>query len=425
MPTVKPFKAIRYNAKKVKSVSSVIAPPYDVIPKKMQDELYRKNPYNVVRLILNKISSKDTAGNNRYTRSKKAYDSWMDKNVLVQDEADSFYIYSQIYKQGSKTIDQVGFIGLMSLELDGSEKVLPHENTLAAPKKDRLALMNTVGANLSPIFILHDDKNVTNLLKKFCAKNKAIIDVKWEGVRHVVWKLSDADIIDAIKGKMEAKNLFIADGHHRYEVAKMYARQVLASSAPENLKESARYMMVYFVEADEKMLTVLPTHRLIKDISGLKEDVILKKLEGSFDIYRIKGFKNAMAKLDKFRDGHAFGIYLGKSDFYVLKLKDVASSDNVAKDRPKDWRRLDVSILHLFVLKHLLGISDEEGNVEYMKDPLETARAVDGKKFKAAFFLNPTKVSEVKQIARLGERMPRKSTYFYPKPLTGLVINKH
>jgi uncharacterized protein (DUF1015 family) len=132
-----------------------------------------------------------------------------------------------------------------------------------------------------------------------------------------------------------------------------------------------------------------------------------------------------MAKLDKLTSSHAFGMYLGKGDFYVLKLKDIKASDKVAKGRPRDWSRLDVSILHLFVLQHLLGISDEEGNVEYMKDPLETARAVDGKKIRAAFFLNPTKVAEVKQIARIGERMPRKSTYFYPKPLTGLVINKH
>lgn len=417
LPTVKPFKAIRYNTKKIHNLSSVVAPPYDVIPKKMQDELYRKSPHNIVRLILNKITPKDTEEYNRYTRSKKIFDAWLDEKILTRDDADSFYIYSQKYKQGSKNIEQIGFIGLMSLEMDGNDKVLPHENTLAAPKQDRLSLICAVKANLSPIFILHDYKDVTKLLKGFRAKNEAVINIKCEGVHHIVWKLSDPKIINAIKARIDTKNLFIADGHHRYEVAKIYAREAVG--------ENSKYMMVYFVEADEKMLTVLPTHRLIKDLGNIKKDDIIDKLKKFFYIEKATHLKGMMLKLKKLADKHAFGMCLGKSSFYILTLKSIKTSDDAIKDKPNEWKRLDVSILHLFIFQHILGISDTDDNIEFVKDPLETVKAVNSGKSEAAFFLNPTKVSEVKEIARLGERMPRKSTYFYPKPLSGLVINKH
>ncbi len=424
MPSVKPFKALRYDTEKA-GISSVVAPPYDVIPKKMQDELYRKSPYNIVRLILNKISDKDTENNNRYTRSKEFFNLLLDKKILKRDDEDSFYIYTQRYKHGSNTVDQLGFIGLMSLELGTADKVLPHENTLAAPKQDRLKLMRSVRSNLSPIFILHDDKAVTGYLKKFCSSNKPIIDIKWEGVRHIVWKLSDRAVIDQIRKRMDSKKLFIADGHHRYEVAKMYANEVLNGSLPESLKESAKYMMVYFVEADENMLTVLPTHRIIKDMSGLKKEEVLERLKKYFNLYTVTGVKSCMSKLSKLKGGHAFGMYLGKGKYYVLDLKDIAASDEAIKDKPTEWKRLDVSILHLFVFQSVLEISDSDDNIEFVKDAADAVKAVNSGKFKAAFFLNPTKVDEVKERARLGERMPRKSTYFYPKPLSGLVINQH
>ena len=424
MPVVKPFKAIRYNKKKVKDLGRVVAPPYDVIPEKMQDQLYRKDPHNVVRLILNKITSKDTASDNRHTRSKKFFDSWLDENILTQDGVDSLYIYSQKYKDGKNTVEQVGFIGLMGLDLGGEEKVLPHENTLAAPKEDRLKLMRSVRANLSPIFILYDDGKITKLLKSFCAKNKAAIDVKWERVCHRVWKVDNPAVIKAVQGRMGTKSVFIADGHHRYEVAKSYSREVQASSLPDGIKDNSKYMMVYFVEADEKMLKVLPAHRLVKNLGKIGKDGIIDNLKGFFRIEEAASLNKVMSGLSRLADEHVFGIYLGKGRFYVLKLQDIASSDNAIKDKPKDWKRLDVSILHLFIFQRLLGISDTDDNIEFLKSPLETVKAVDSGKFKAAFFLNPTKVSQIKRIAKLGERMPRKATYFYPKPLSGLVINK-
>jgi uncharacterized protein (DUF1015 family) len=415
MPIVKPFKALRYNKSKIRNMSEVVAPPYDVIPNKLQDQLYRKSPYNVVRLILNKITAKDTAANNRYARSKKILDSWLEQSVLKHDDKDAFYIYAQIYKEGKKEIAQIGFIGLMDIEMGAKEKVLPHENTLAAPKKDRLNLTRAVRANLEPIFILHDDSAITKALKAFSAKNKAIIDVKREGVRHMVWKMDDPATISMVERRMKGKNVFIADGHHRYEVSKMYSKEAGGSKS----------LMVYFVEADEKMLTVLPTHRLIKDLGKIGKDDIINRLKTHFDIEEVSNLDKMMSRLAGLAASHAFGMYLGKKRFYILKLKDVGVSDRIIKDKPKDWKRLDVSILHLFVFQYLLKLKDVDDNIEFSKDPLVTAEGVDSGKFEAAFFLNPTKVSQVKRIAKLGERMPRKSTYFYPKQLSGLVINKH
>ncbi len=416
MPIVKPFKAIIYNRSKIRHISEVVAPPYDVIPKKAQDELYRKSPYNVVRLILNKVTPKDTATNNRYTRSKKFLDSWLEQSILKHSGKDAFYIYTQIYKEGKKNITRVGFIGLMALEIEGKEKVLPHENTLVSPKKDRLDLTRAVRANLEPIFILHDDSEITRALKAFSAKNNAIIDIKREGARHIVWKLDDPAVIKIIERHMKGKNVFIADGHHRYEVAKLYSR--------EDRNASSKYIMVYFVEADEKMLTILPAHRLIKSLGSIKKDGIINKLNKFFYIERAPGLNMMMSRLKALAESHAFGIYPGRGKFYILRLKDITASDKVIKNKPKEWKRLDVSILHLFIFQHLLGIRDVDENIEFVKDPLEAARCVDSGKFKTAFFLNPTKVSQVKRIAILGERMPRKATYFYPKQLSGLVINK-
>jgi uncharacterized protein (DUF1015 family) len=412
-----PFKAMRYNRIKVRDISRVVSPPYDVIPKKIQDGLYRKDPHNIVRLILNKITSKDNAVNNRYTRSKRFFDAWIKKGILRRDDTDSFYIYTQIYKKGKKEIAQIGFIGLMALEMGHKEQVLPHENTLAAPKKDRLNLTRAVKANLEPIFILHDDSAVTKAVKRFSARNRPVIDIRREGVRHLVWKMDDPAAIALIKRRMKGKNVFIADGHHRYEVARMYSKEARCSAA--------KYVMVYFVEADEKMLTVLPTHRLIKDIGKLRESGIIDKLRGFFHVVKVGGVNKMVSVLNGLSSSNSFGMYLGKGGYYILRLKDLSASDRVIRHKPKDWKHLDVSILHLFVFQRLLGIEDVDDNIGFSKDPREATKAVDSGAFKAAFFLNPTKASQVKRIARLGERMPRKSTYFYPKQLSGLVINKH
>ena len=261
-------------------------------------------------------------------------------------------------------------------------------------------------------------------MRKVCRGGDPLIDIAAEGVRHRVWRLADTRVIRKIEAFMARKDIFIADGHHRYEVARTYALEVRDKSNDALLKRNARFMMAYFVESDERILTILPAHRLIKDIGTLKRDEIKKRLSKFFYMERSPNVKSLIPRLRGLSPSHAFGMYTGVDDFCILKLKSTACSDRFIVNNSRAWKRLDVTILHLFILEYALGIRDEDDNVEFAKDVKDVVRLVDSGEFKLAFFLNPTRVSQVKRIANLGERMPRKATYFYPKPLSGLVINK-
>jgi uncharacterized protein (DUF1015 family) len=375
---------------------------------------------------LGKIKKSDTAEDNRYTRAARDFKSWIDRGILVHDRADAIYVYSQDYKYGGRKMVRTGFIALMELDLGDKIRVLPHENTLAAPKADRLNLMRSVKANLSPIFVLYDDERhkIARLLKAFCSKVKPFIDIKYDGERNRVWRLDDEHLIDEIGHFMKTKDIFIADGHHRYETARTYALECQGKDAPQELKKRSKFLMTYFVESDERMLTILPAHRLIKDLSPITKEDAIERLKKFFEVKRVATLKSCMSALGRFKDRTAFGMYMGKGEHYLLKLRDRRAPEDAIKNNSRDWKRLDVSILHLFLLEHVLSIRDDEENIEYVKEGGEAVRLVDKGIFKIAFFLNPTKVSQVKAIARRGEKMPRKATYFYPKPLSGLVINE-
>lgn len=426
MAKIIPFKGVIYNSKRVGSLAKIVAPPYDIISGEKQNMLYRSSPYNVIRLELGKIKDSDSAYENQYTRAADLLSAWLKNKMLVQDEKDSIYIYSQIYKDGGRRIDRTGFIALMSLD-EGNKKVLPHENTLLAPKMDRLDLMRKVKANLSPIFVLYEDAqhNILKILKRTAAHNKPFIDISFEGIKNRAWRLDDKSDIKKIQDIMRKSNTFIADGHHRFEVTRMYNKELLASGSSQPLSGNSGYVMVYFVESKEDMLTVLPAHRLPKDIGALKGEEIIERLKKYFIIDKAQSLNTMMKRLSGMSGKHAFGMHLGSGRFYLLKLKSMKPVDEVIKNKPKEWKKLDVSILHRFIFQHVLGIRDEDDNIEFVKSPKETASLVDKGDFKVAFFLNPTKVAEVKRIARIGEKMPRKATYFYPKPVSGIVINKH
>ncbi|MDP3730177.1 MAG: DUF1015 domain-containing protein [Candidatus Omnitrophota bacterium] len=439
MPSIRPFKAIIYNRKKVKNISKVVAPPYDIIPPDMQDKLYRAHDNNVVRLILAKIKDNDTETDNRYTRAAADFRSWLKEGILIEDGNPAIYIYTQTYTYGGKKIDRIGFISLMELDIE-DKKVLPHEKTLKAPKEDRLHLMRAVKANLSPIFMLYEDTKhkVINILKSCSKKTKPFIDVNIDSVRHRVWALTDKNAIEKIESVMGKKDIFIADGHHRYETSKNYARELIASGASQREIDDSKFFMAYFVELEEKSLLIMPTHRLVKDARGLSEEEIIEKLGKYFTVEKLSTAKKLLARLSELSSSHAFGMYLpvpctgaakrrlvqGATGFYVLKLKDFKKAKTFMGEGSADWKSLDVSILHLFVLKHILEISDEDDNIEFVKDPGEAFKGIDSGGARIAFFLNPTKVTQVKKVAEHGEKMPRKATYFYPKPLSGLVIRR-
>lgn len=426
MPQILPFKGIVYNPENTKNVKDVVAPPYDVISKGIRDSLYRRNPHNMVRLTLGRTKKQDTVKNNRYIRAKLFFESWLKGHTLVQDKKNAVYIYSQRYSEGGARVDRIGFIALMKLRAGNRRSALPHENTLLAPKLDRLNLMRSVRANLEPIFVLYEEKghNVLNILKGFCSVNKPFIDIDIDDVKHTLWRLNEGRLLRRIRRLLRPKDIFIADGHHRYEVALTYSLEIQNKNLPQKLKRNSGYIMAYFVELNDRMLTILPTHRLIKDLGILKKEDIKKHAAKFFGIKKIPGIEPLLDELGKLANSCAIGMYLGGGEFYILRLRNPKVLDALIKNNSSPWKRLDVTVLHLFLLEYVLGIRDEEDNVDFVKDAARAVGCVDKGKYKIAFFLNPTKLSQVKEIAKLGERMPRKATYFYPKPLSGLVINK-
>ncbi len=426
MVVVKPFKGITYNSEKIEKLDDVMAPPYDIISPEMQEELYRKNEYNVVRLILGKIYPDDDEKNNRYTRAREFFEKWLNEGILVESDEEAIYPYKVEYKCDGENKVMNGFFILLKLD-HNYEKVKAHEKTLSKPKEDRLKLMRETRANLEPIELLYMDEKDEIMKKIDSALGEPIIDVTgYDGFRHKLWKISDGEIIEFVKDKLSNEILYIADGHHRYQTAINYAEEVGAGEEdPEN------YIMVVLANMFDKGLTILPTHRMIKmdiDINELMEkckeyfDVEKVELERDLSPVEIGKRLSEMIKTDK---EHKFAVY-HRDGTYILTLKDESVMDEFAPDRSKAWRTLDVSILHKIVIEKLMGITDKnlEDHVKYTRDTREAIDVVNSGKFDMSFILNPTKIEEIKEIASAGEHMPQKSTYFLPKLLSGLVMRK-
>jgi len=425
MVVVAPFRGILYNKEKVGKLDDVMSPPYDIISPEMQEELYRKHEYNVVRLILGKKYPDDNESNNCYTRAKEHFEKWLREGILVESDKPAIYPYKVEYDfNGKKTMK--GFFILLKLDHDYNE-VKAHERTLSKPKKDRLNLMKTTRANLEPIELLYIDEQ-DEIQKKIdeCIGDPLIDVVGYDGFRHRLWKIDDEQLISFIQNKLRDEILYIADGHHRYQTAIDYANEI---GAKENDPEN--YIMVVLANMLDEGLSILPTHRLIKSDISIEE--LIEKCKEYFDIEELtldRGFSPEEAAKQisdaiKAKDEHKFAIYHNER-CCVLTLKDESVMDSLAPDHSKTWRTLDVSILHKIVIEKIMGIRehDLEEHVKYTRDAKEAIDAVNKGKFNMSFILNPTKIEELKDIASYGEHMPQKSTYFLPKLLSGLVMRR-
>ena len=392
MPRIKPFKGVLYNQNL--PLSKVMSPPYDVISPQEYNKLYNLHPANAIRLILGKKYSKDNQKHNRYTRSARTYKKWLKQKILLVDAVPSIYICKSTYKEGGKKKTRLGFIAAASLRGD-KNKLLPHERTFAGPKRDRLKLMRACRTNFSQIFTLYSDpkKRVTKLLKPLMAK-KPHFKAKYKDEEHFIWKLSDIKIIDKIAEIMRNKDIFIADGHHRYAVARAFSHP---------------FIMLYLSNMDEKDgLSILPTHRKVKE-SAIKEDR-LEILKNYFRVISKKSIPDAVKILKKNR--RAFGLLTKDKRVKIFILKNNSFMTKFIKGAVSSTKKnLAPTILDEGVLKGILKIKNFEKNVSYTRDVKE-----------ATFLLPPATIGELKKIACAGEKMPHKSTYFYPKLLSGLVI---
>ena len=433
---IKPFKAFRYDEDKVGDVGDCIAPPYDVISSAQQQQLYEKSQYNIVRIIKGKTTPSDNESSNQYTRAADYLNSWMEEGILRQDTAETIYGYVQDFKLEGTCFERFSFIALAKLEEFG-KIVKPHEQILNGPMVDRLNLKRATAAKFGLVFMLYEDeqKIADGIIEKTIGQKPLIDFVDEQDVRHRLFAITDKDDIGAVAKMMLDKSCIIADGHHRYITGLNYAK--------ENPNPAAKYQMMAFVNTCHEGLIILATHRLVGNIEKFDIEKLIADLKEHFEITEYR-FDSAPAKTDARQkmlaqmkdecdgDKNAFGIYAGNGAFYIAVLKDKRAMGSVAQDMSSAWRSLDVSVLHKLILEVVLGIGEKRlasgSNVEYVKDTSsaidELIAKVDAGKKQAAFFMNPPKINQIQMVADQGERMPQKSTYFYPKVYTGLTINK-
>ncbi len=416
MAQIKPFKGLIYNPKL--PIEKLVAPPYDVISESERDELYELYPYNVIRLILNRDED-------RYKSAKYHFDEWLENRILVEKEKEGVYVYEQDFEIDGNKYNRIGIICLMKLEEFGKGKIFPHEKTFPKPKEDRFNLLKETNAQFDHIFGIYPDpefkiENLTFDLKL----EKPLFNFEFpsgSNIWHRLYEITDEDLINKIISIFSNFPVFIADGHHRYEVGLMFRDYIMSLS---KMKDEHNYILTYLTNMESPGLVILPTHRVLLEI---EKDDLRKKLSGeSFENYfeshavnSIEELKNLLKRTGK----GCFGIYFGHSESLFLKIKEQRLIDlHLPADMPEPVKNLDVTILHEFIFK-MLEIDANKIKIAYTHE-LKKAIELAEEKDKVAFLLNPPLVSDIKNVSLSGATMPQKSTYFYPKVLSGIVMRK-
>ncbi len=422
MTEIKPFRGARYNSGTV-DLSLAVAPPYDVINDDQQEMLYKRYPHNVVRLILGKVYENDNKENNRYTRARKFIDAWERSGVLIRDELPSIYLYIQRFKIQNKTYERHGFITLIKLDSD----IYTHEKTLSKPKKDRLELMKACEGNLSPVFVLYDDeKRCVECITISPAIHTMLAHIKEDDEEHFLYRITDEKIINTVETMIADRKVYIADGHHRYETAKNY-RDYMFSIHGKDDNADYNYIMAYFTNISDAGLVILPTHRVVCNVK-FSEQEFVEKFRSCFDVKLFNSEHtddaiNAWIKEIK-NSGRAFGVKCyGSDNLYILynyRPKRLLNDTTAAA-----LKSLDVYILNKEILEGILNIPEQSfssgGSVSYFHEPnkaLTSLRSGD-----VAFILNAPSKEDVKAVALNSLNMPQKTTFFYPKLLSGLVFH--
>ncbi|MEW5767195.1 MAG: DUF1015 domain-containing protein [bacterium] len=431
MPEIKPFRGIRYNPdKRGNDLSRVTTPPYDCISEEAQEKYYQASSYNIIRVILGKDYPGDNERHNKYTRAADTLKEWMAVGILIRDEEPAIYLYEQEYTLNGAKKTRWGLICLVKLE-----KADFHERTFEGPKADRLKLMQATGANTSQVFALYQDpdNSITKAIRDSQSTHRLYDLVTEDEIRHRLWAITDQAVIKTVSRIMKDQRLTIADGHHRYETALNFRQLQQNKAVSWSGQEGCNYRMIYLSNAYDEGMAILPTHRIIPGAGNLDQAGLKKRISQFFEIKSLGQREEMFRQMGSGmkRGLHLFGLNLGNNEYLSLTLRESMESLEgiIPKDKSKVFRELDVTILHYLLIDHILwpfidpDLIEEGGfKIEYSADPVEAsqwARETKG----LVFFLNPIRVEEVMEVARQGERMPQKSTYFYPKLLTGLVMN--
>ncbi len=437
MAEIQPFRGLRYNPGKIK-FNEIIAEPYDRITPQMQEDYYRRSPYNVVRIILGRDDDLEHPEKNKYKRAKIYLDEWEKAGILIREDKKALYFYEQEFRVRNESKRRMGLIARVKLEDFSSKRVLPHEKTFPKQKEDRLNLLRTTKTNTEQIFLLlEDDKKtvaraITEAMKKAELAGEVMDEDKF---LHKLWVVKNKKAIQKIQEALKDKILIIADGHHRYETSLNYQAEMRREKQEIRDDEAFNYIMMTLFDLNDPGLVILPTYRLVKGLEKLKEESLKKLFSAHFEITEMNWSdlrdKSTLEKVQKAIDegSHTFAAYMtGIKKFFIFNLKaeDILDRE-ISGERSKAWKRLDVAILHSLLIDKLQALTDMpfdfENNVNYIRNLDEGLRKVRDGEYQLLFLLKPTSLPQIGEVVEKGELMPHKSTDFFPKLKSGLIMN--
>jgi uncharacterized protein (DUF1015 family) len=430
MATIAPFKGIHYNTNIAGKLENLISPPYDVITPVQQANLYAKSDKNFVRIILNRPKSPDEPIEAIHGRASALFRSWLQEGILEEDADECFYIYEQqfINPANGERLSRIGLFCALKLEPYSAGVVLPHEETRKKAKLDRLLLMRASSANTEPIFGLYEDLEnmIRGMIRKTYENSVPSLAAEVNGETHRVWRMNEKSSIAAIADVLKDRRIWIADGHHRYETALNYRDEIRTANPDLTQNHPCDYILIILSAFNDPGLVTLPTHRLVRNIASARMSSFIPSLSKWFDVR--DATESDLKELSASASGlHRFGLVL-KDGCFFFQLKEGVSVTELIQSHAEVWKRLDVSILQELVLGGMLGFPADTlaitPDISYSREVEEVLRSVQIGEFDAGFILSMPSAEDVRLIASAGEKMPPKSTFFFPKQWSGLLMRR-
>ena len=432
---IRPFRGVRYNKSVVGDLATAICPPYDIITPQLQQELYEQSDYNFVHLEFGKQFPQDTDKDNRYARSAATLEQWLKQGVLKVEDKPALYLHDQYFIHEGREYRRRGIITVVRVEEWEKGIVRPNEYTLSKPKADRLNLTRALQSNTSTVFAMFEDREqrIASLLATQAGGEPTMSLSTADGERHNIWAITEPQIIGQICGSLADQSLYIADGHHRYETALNYRQEMVAGSAAVTGDEEFNFALITLVDLADPGLVILPYHRMVR---GIPESILGGLLGGLKEFFEIQelplNMPDVWQRADELlaEDENQVKVILfglGKENLLLLRLRDFnAASKVMPASRSELYKRLNVSIVDHVIVERLLGISQDkkEDLLAYSHDRQDIINGVSGQQYQLGILTSPVKAEVIKAISDGGERMPRKSTYFYPKLPSGLVAHR-
>ncbi|MDP2730438.1 MAG: DUF1015 domain-containing protein [Dehalococcoidales bacterium] len=433
MAEIRPFRGVHYNRSLIKDGAKVVCPPYDIINPQQQQELYRRSEYNFIRIEFGQELPQDTATDNKYTRSAATLDDWLKRGILEIDETPSIYLHDHHFSYQGRKFKRCSLIASVRAEEWNKGVIRPHEGTLTEPRGDRLSLLRALRANTSPILALFEDRGerISSLSANLERSRPLISFEDVNGEKHTVRAITDSEVVSEITASLAEQPLYIADGHHRYESALAYRRERLAVSSSDSGNKAFNFVMMELVDFSDPGLLILPPYRLVRGIPKPVLDGLMTKLKILFEIEELPlslpdVWEQADALLNQSGENRLILFGPDRENLFLLQLRPSADSRQMMPYFHSElYKKLDVSIIDHIILENLLALDSEKEktSLAYSYDRTETLNRVLVQEYQLAFLFRPIRVETIKAIADTGDKMPRKSTYFYPKLPSGLILH--